>query len=417
MNGNNYGGSMMMLINFREDTNEIQIEYLSPSKAQAGHSSYHISGEQISFSYTDLVEWEPIVRELGLAVYVGDAMTVSPTLDGVVNPDEYSYSKYYAPEELIGYDSSVIQGGIYEYIAHDEDYIYYAVSITQEADNMAFQWQFNPYAQYGIFNDKTNLKNTLFQRVSWQLRYQSNGTTTLYNDSVAWNYAMDEALPVVGTDLQYAATKTAENLKTYEVKLSKEYLAEYNKCDKEDIKVLPYMTHQHSTTTIAHNYTQAEVNKLLSYGASRADTGTAPKFMVLGDGHSWNEGVVTTPATHLAEGVKTYTCTGCDETKTEVIPKLDAPETTAPATTAEASSTTAATTATSSTTATDNATDTTTVSTTATVASTATTEVTATAADTTAAASDGCNSALSVSALVMIPTALGAAFVTRRKED
>ena len=37
--------------------------------------------------------------------------------------------------------------------------------------------------------------------------------------------------------------------------------------------------------------------------------------------HRWNGGVVTTPATEEAEGVMTYTCTGCDETRTEVIPK------------------------------------------------------------------------------------------------
>ena len=41
------------------------------------------------------------------------------------------------------------------------------------------------------------------------------------------------------------------------------------------------------------------------------------------NGHSWNNGVVTTPATCHADGVKTYTCTECSETKTEVIPQLE----------------------------------------------------------------------------------------------
>ena len=35
--------------------------------------------------------------------------------------------------------------------------------------------------------------------------------------------------------------------------------------------------------------------------------------------HTWNDGVVTTPATCTAAGVKTYTCTVCGETKTEAI--------------------------------------------------------------------------------------------------
>ncbi len=39
-------------------------------------------------------------------------------------------------------------------------------------------------------------------------------------------------------------------------------------------------------------------------------------------GHTWDNGVVTTPASYTAAGVKTYTCTSCGRTKTEVIPKL-----------------------------------------------------------------------------------------------
>ncbi len=38
-------------------------------------------------------------------------------------------------------------------------------------------------------------------------------------------------------------------------------------------------------------------------------------------GHAWDDGVITTPATHTAEGVKTYTCLECRETKTEAIDK------------------------------------------------------------------------------------------------
>ncbi len=40
-------------------------------------------------------------------------------------------------------------------------------------------------------------------------------------------------------------------------------------------------------------------------------------------GHTWDEGKVTTEPTIDAEGVKTFTCTACGETKTEAIEKLD----------------------------------------------------------------------------------------------
>ena len=53
-------------------------------------------------------------------------------------------------------------------------------------------------------------------------------------------------------------------------------------------------------------------------------------------GHDWDEGKVTTPATCTQEGVMTYTCTRCDETKTETIDSLghdwDEGEVTTPAT-------------------------------------------------------------------------------------
>ena len=39
--------------------------------------------------------------------------------------------------------------------------------------------------------------------------------------------------------------------------------------------------------------------------------------------HSWNGGVITTQPTSWAEGVKTYTCLNCGETKTESVPKLE----------------------------------------------------------------------------------------------
>jgi hypothetical protein len=39
-------------------------------------------------------------------------------------------------------------------------------------------------------------------------------------------------------------------------------------------------------------------------------------------GHSWDNGKVTTAATCTEDGVKTYTCTACDDTKTETIEKL-----------------------------------------------------------------------------------------------
>lgn len=40
---------------------------------------------------------------------------------------------------------------------------------------------------------------------------------------------------------------------------------------------------------------------------------------VAATGHNWNGGEITTPATCMEEGVKTYTCTACGETRTESV--------------------------------------------------------------------------------------------------
>ena len=41
---------------------------------------------------------------------------------------------------------------------------------------------------------------------------------------------------------------------------------------------------------------------------------------VITENHNWNDGEVTTPATHTATGIKTFTCSECNGTKTEIIP-------------------------------------------------------------------------------------------------
>lgn len=43
---------------------------------------------------------------------------------------------------------------------------------------------------------------------------------------------------------------------------------------------------------------------------------------VIKENHNWDEGVLTTPATHIAAGVMTYTCLDCNVTKNVEIPKL-----------------------------------------------------------------------------------------------
>lgn len=60
-------------------------------------------------------------------------------------------------------------------------------------------------------------------------------------------------------------------------------------------------------------------DKICTICRETVETGTVIPAL----GHSYNDGVVTKEATTEEEGVKTYTCTVCGNTKTESIPKLE----------------------------------------------------------------------------------------------
>ena len=83
--------------------------------------------------------------------------------------------------------------------------------------------------------------------------------------------------------------------------------------------VIPATGHQHTeirraaaATCIAEGYTGDTYCKDCQ---SIVKTGT----VITAKGHSWNNGVITKEPTETEDGEKTYTCTACGETKTEVV--------------------------------------------------------------------------------------------------
>ena len=89
------------------------------------------------------------------------------------------------------------------------------------------------------------------------------------------------------------------------------------RCGETKTETIPKLMHEHSykavvtaPTCTAKGYT----THTCSCGDSYVDTYTDAL------GHAWDEGKVTKPATETEDGVKTFTCTRCGETKTETIP-------------------------------------------------------------------------------------------------
>ena len=89
------------------------------------------------------------------------------------------------------------------------------------------------------------------------------------------------------------------------------------RCGETKTEVIPALSHEHSykavvtaPTCTAKGYT----THTCACGDSYVDTYTDAL------GHAWDNGKVTKPATEAEDGVKTFTCTRCGETKTETIP-------------------------------------------------------------------------------------------------
>ncbi len=100
-----------------------------------------------------------------------------------------------------------------------------------------------------------------------------------------------------------APTEDAEGVKTFTC----------NTCGYQKSEAVAKLTHTHTfATEWSKNETEHWRAATCAHTTEKKDVAT----------HSWNAGEVTTPATEDAEGVKTYTCTVCGQTKTETIDKL-----------------------------------------------------------------------------------------------
>lgn len=91
-------------------------------------------------------------------------------------------------------------------------------------------------------------------------------------------------------------------------------------CNTTKTEVIPAIGHQHKEVRNAKKATCTEDgytgDTYCKDCGEKLETGSVIKKL----GHTWDNGVITKEATETEEGVKTYTCKTCGETKTEKIP-------------------------------------------------------------------------------------------------
>lgn len=91
-------------------------------------------------------------------------------------------------------------------------------------------------------------------------------------------------------------------------------------CNTTKIEVIPATGHQHKEVRNAKKATCTEDgytgDTYCKDCGEKLEAGSVIKKL----GHTWDNGVITKEATETEEGIKTYTCKTCGETKTESIP-------------------------------------------------------------------------------------------------
>ena len=98
-----------------------------------------------------------------------------------------------------------------------------------------------------------------------------------------------------------------------------------NACGKTRTEAVAALGHNYSSDWTIDTAAACETVGSKSHHCTRCDSKKDITEIPASGKHTWNNGIITKPATIAEEGVKTYTCTICGVTRTETIAKLPMP--------------------------------------------------------------------------------------------
>lgn len=96
-------------------------------------------------------------------------------------------------------------------------------------------------------------------------------------------------------------------------------------CSETKTEEIAALDHDYSSDWTIDTAAACETVGSKSHHCTRCDSKKDITEIPASGKHTWNNGVITKPATIAEEGVKTYTCTVCGVTRTETIAKLPMP--------------------------------------------------------------------------------------------
>ncbi len=353
----------------------------------------------VTASAEEVVDWEALTYAHGLNVYVGAPIETPPVIDGVISEGEYSCQRVTLRESMIEQEAvEEIQSDLTEYFAYDDKYVYIGATFEQEQDNRAYWFHFRPLNSFDVYltiegaidkygSSTGSLIKYYYANEDVQFRYLSDGTLTYYHyPSSLPDSGFNTNLWIGDSEecgLMCVATKNTDEqakiyTKTYEMRISKAYIAVCAVCEIDEVRVIPYWTWFHAVLWHAAPLTEEFSAALLEANADAyipEDEGTY-WFLVLDENpYPYPPGVTEPPVTEATTTEEVTAEAPTSEATT-------APETTAIATTA--APTTAA--------------------------------IATTAAPTTAAAEQGCKSSLALGTVALVP-AIICGVVFKKKED
>lgn len=98
-----------------------------------------------------------------------------------------------------------------------------------------------------------------------------------------------------------------------------------NSCGKTRTEAVAALGHNYSSDWTIDTAATCSAIGSKSHHCTRCDSKKDITEIPASGKHTWNNGVITKPATIAEEGIKTYTCTVCSVTRTETIAKLPMP--------------------------------------------------------------------------------------------
>jgi len=166
---------------------------------------------------------------------VSQSLAPAPTIDGVVDPEEYTTSKVWSHADNFANSNAITSGKtLTEYVAHSDDYVYIAFVSTEDVSNFIFYLNASEY----ILTDFDQCGITSQLRFDLSTQDENTAPTTYYDrhSSITTENNLPNTLRGLTTDEYSAHAKRNKDGETFanvtvEIKISKAAMMEIFEVD------------------------------------------------------------------------------------------------------------------------------------------------------------------------------------------